>query len=75
MAAGRHNLTRRALLGVAFAAPVILGDCTDHPAAAAPDPTTMARQWDRALAVLERVREAECAADDLGDQLGLDRRN
>ena len=57
MAAGRNNLTRRALLGVAFAAPVILGDCSDQPAAAAPDPT-MARQWDRALAGLERARAA-----------------
>jgi hypothetical protein len=46
MAAGRHNLTRRALLGVAFAAPTVLGDCADHPAAA-PD-AAMARRWDPA---------------------------
>ena len=53
MAAGRNNLTRRALLGAALAVPVVLGDCTDHAAAAAPDPAA-ARPWDRALAAPAR---------------------
>lgn len=49
MTAGRNNLTRRALLGVAFAAPVILGDCTNHPAAAAPDLPALAMKIELAV--------------------------
>ncbi len=52
MAAGRHNLTRRAVLGAAFAAPAVLGDCV-APAAAA------TQRWDRSLAALERAKAAE----------------
>ena len=57
MAAGRHNLTRRALLGAAFAAPAVLGDCA-APAGRPP------QRWDRALAALERAKAAEHAFRD-----------
>ena len=61
MAAGRHNLTRRALLGVGAAVPLAHGL---HAAPACPErsrggPTPS--RWDRALAAYRRA-EAELAA-------------
>lgn len=52
MAAARNNLTRRAVLGAAFAAPALIG----------PSPTGAAvnrRSWDKALAGLRRAEAAE----------------
>jgi hypothetical protein len=49
MAAGRHNLTRRALLGACFGAPVLLGAS----AAPATDPRD---RWTRALAAFRRAQ-------------------
>ena len=57
MAAGRHNLTRRAVLGAAFVALAVLGDCAAPPQAGQ-------RRWERALAALERARVAEFAFRD-----------
>ena len=65
MAAGRHNLTRRALLGAAFVAPAVLGDCAEPPRAGR-------RRWGRALAALERARAAEHAFRD-GPMAAADR--
>jgi len=58
MSAEGNNLTRRAVLGAAFAAPAVLGDCAAAPAAAA------TQRWDRALAALGRARAAELAFRD-----------
>jgi hypothetical protein len=65
MPAARHNLTRRAVLGAAFAAPAVLVS------AAAPDPA-MTRRWNRALAALRRAKAAEKAFRD-GPMAAADR--
>ena len=67
MAAGRNNLTRRALLGAAFAAPVILGDCTDQAGAVA-DVRWRSRAGDAIVAtelpmgIFDSVRDRMAAA-------------
>jgi len=56
MAAARNNLSRRAVLGAAFAAPAALAATAEAKPARAPD----RRRWDRAFAALRR---AEAAAE------------
>ena len=62
MAAGRHNLTRRALLGAVVGVPVLLGDgvapALGAGSAQAADPR---RSWERALAAFQSA-EARLAA-------------
>lgn len=52
MAAARNNLTRRAVLGAAFAVPAFIGASPAHPA-------DNRRSWDAALAGLRRAEAAE----------------
>ncbi len=76
MAAGRHNLTRRALLGAAFAAPAVLGDCTAATAARRADRGRWERAYAgerRAKAALEAFRAQEMAAADRAYEAVCDR--
>ena len=68
MAAGRHNLTRRAVLGAAFAAPAVLGDCVAPARAGGAD----GARWERALAAMRRA-EARLAAFREGEMAAADR--
>ena len=58
MAAARHNLTRRALLGAGAAAPLALAGDSRLPAVLSQGPAASAasrRRWDRALAAYGRA--------------------
>jgi len=65
MAAGRHNLSRRAVLGACFGAPLLLGGggapAAGPPQARAVPKTGTSDRWTRALAAFRRA-EARLAA-------------
>ena len=78
MAAARHNLTRRALLGAGAAAPLALAAsaASASPAAACPERSRRAsrRRWNRALAAFGEAQAALDAFWDWQDSLPAERR-